>query len=151
MLTVSRQTLFILAAVVWHAGGIALLAKGASLVAEAESLQPEQDWQWVFAAAGLLLGTLKAHFLFSRFWHKNAARINALDSPRLWQFFRPGFFLMLALMILAGATMSRLAAGQYRPLIGVATLDLSLAIALLGSSLIFWRQQLTPVQTRANR
>jgi hypothetical protein len=151
MLTVSRQTLLILAAVVWHIGGIALLAKGISLIAEAETLQPGQHWQWIFASAGLLLGLLKARFLFSKFWHKNATRINALDSPRLWQFFRPAFFLMLALMIASGAALSRLAAGQYRPLIGVATLDLSLAIALLGSSLIFWRQQLIPIQTRDRR
>ncbi|MGD2077655.1 MAG: hypothetical protein PVH18_04705, partial [Chloroflexota bacterium] len=64
--------------------------------------------------------------------------------PQLWQFFRPRFFLMLAIMILAGATMSRLAAGHYPSLIGVATLDLSLAIALLGSGIIFWRQRLRP-------
>jgi hypothetical protein len=95
----------------------------------------------MFVVAGLLLGLLKARFLFSKFWHKNATRIDTLDEPRLWQFFRPGFFLMLAVMILAGATMSRLAAGHYQSLIGVATLDLSLAMALLGSGLIFWRQQ----------
>lgn len=148
MLTVSRHTLYILAAIVWHIGGIVLLAKAASLLAEAGSLRPEQNWQWIFVVVGLLFGLLKARFLFSRFWHKNAARIDALDQPRLWQFFRPGFFLMLAAMILAGATMSRLATGHYRSLIGVATLDLSLAIALLGSGLIFWRQQVLVAYTK---
>lgn len=141
MLTVSRRTLYILAAIVWHIGGIMLLVKAASLLAEAGSLRPEQDWQWIFVVVGLLLGSLKARFLFGKFWHKNSARIDALEQPQLWQFFRPGFFLMLAIMILAGATMSRLAEGHYRSLIGVATLDLSLAIALLGSGLIFWRQR----------
>ena len=141
MLTVSRRTLTTLAAIVWHIGGIVLLLKGVSLIGEADSLRPEQNWQWTFVVAGLLLGLLKARFLFSKFWHKNATRIDTLDEPRLWQFFRPGFFLMLAVMILAGATMSRLAAGHYQSLIGVATLDLSLAMALLGSGLIFWRQQ----------
>lgn len=142
MLTVSRRTLYILAAVVWHIGGIVLLLKAVSLINEADALRPDQNWQWVFIVIGLLLGSLKARFLFSRFWRKNAARIDTLDKPQLWQFFRPGFFLMLAVMILTGAMMSRLATGHYQPLIGVATLDLSLAIALLGSGLIFWRQRL---------
>lgn len=142
MLTVSRRTLYVLAAIVWHIGGIVLLLKAFSLLTEADSLRPEQPWQWVVVAAGLTLGLIKARFLFSKFWRRNAARIEALDEPQVWQFFRPRFFLMLAGMILAGATMSRLAAGHYRSLMGVATLDLSLAIALLGSGLIFWRQRL---------
>jgi len=141
LLIVSRHTLYILAAIVWHVGGIVLLVKAVSLFAEAGSLRPEQNWSWIVVIIGLVLGSLKARFLFSKFWHKNSARIDALDRPRPWQFFRPRFFLMLAIMILAGATMSRLATGHYPSLIGVATLDLSLAIALLGSGLIFWRQR----------
>lgn len=149
MLSVSRRTLRILAAVVWHVGGIVLLIKGASLITEAGSMRPEQNWLWIFVVVvALFLGSLKAQFLFSKFWRRNAARIDALDQPRLWQFFRPSFFLMLAIMILAGATMSRLAAGHYRSLIGIATLDLSLAIALLGSGLIFWRRRVLVAYAR---
>ena len=42
-------------------------------------------------------------------------------------------------MITAGATLSRLAHGDYAFLIGVTTLDLSLSTALLASSIFFWR------------
>ena len=49
--------------------------------------------------------------------------------------------LALAVMIAAGATLSRLAHGHYPLLIAVATLDLSLAVALLGSSTVFWKQK----------
>lgn len=142
MLNVSHRTLYILAAIVWHIGGVILLIKGASLLLEADSLRPEQNWQWLLVLVGLLVGLLKARYLFSKFCRKNLARIDALQEPRPWQFFRPRFFLMLAVMILAGATMSNLAEGHYRSLLGVATLDLSLAIALLGSGLIFWRERL---------
>jgi hypothetical protein len=151
MLTVSRRTLYVLAAIVWHVGGIVLLIKAATLLSEADSLKQDQQWLWIVVAVGLALGLFKARFLFSRFWHKNAARIEALDKPQVWQFFRPGFFLMLLVMILTGAMLSRLAAGHYRPLMGVATLDLSLAIALLGSGLIFWRQRLRLIYARASR
>ncbi len=140
-MTVSRRTLNILAAVVWHIGGFVLLIKAGSLLLEADSLRPEQNWQWIFVGIALLLGGLKARYLFSKSCRKNLARIKALDQPRIWQFFRPRFFLLLALMILTGAMLSRLAEGHYPSLIGVGALDLSLAIALLGSSIVFWQQR----------
>jgi hypothetical protein len=130
-----------MAAVVWHIGGIVLLIKAGTLLLEADSLRPEQNWQWVFVVVGLLLGALKARYLFSRSCRKNLVRIETLDQPRLWRFFRPRFFLLLALMILTGVTLSRMAQGHYQSLIGVGTLDLSLAIALLGSSIVFWQQR----------
>jgi hypothetical protein len=44
-------------------------------------------------------------------------------------------------MILAGATLSRLAHNNYAFLIGVGILDISIAVALLGSSYVFWKQK----------
>lgn len=141
MLVVSTRTLKILAALVWCVGGTLLLFKGGSLLVEADALQPEEGWPWLAAVAGLLLGGLKAKFLFNRSCQRNLDRIAALDRPRVWQFFRPGFFTALAVMILVGATLSRLAHNNYPFLIGVAILDLGIAIALLGSSHVFWKQK----------
>jgi hypothetical protein len=141
MLTVSTRSLNILAALVWYVGGIVLLLKGGSLLVEADALKPDQDWPWLAAVAGLFLGGLKAKFLFSKSCQKNLDRIAALDRRKIWQFFRPGFFVALTVMILAGATLSRLAHNNYPLLIGVATLDLGIAIALLGSSYVFWQQK----------
>ena len=141
MLVVSTRSLKILAALVWYVGGIVLLLKGGSLLVEADALKPEEDWPWLATVAGLFLGGLKAKYLFSETCRKSLDRIAALERPKLWQFFRPGFFVMLTLMILAGATLSRLAHNNYPFLIGVGTLDLSLATALLGSSYIFWKHK----------
>jgi hypothetical protein len=141
MLTVSTRSLNVLAALVWYAGGTVLLLKGGSLLAEAEALKPEQAWPWLATLAALLLGGLKAKYLFSKNCQNNLERIAALDQPRIWEFFRPGFFVALTVMIVAGATLSRLAHNNYPFLIGVAILDLSIAIALLGSSFVFWKQQ----------
>ncbi len=141
MLIASTRRLKILAALVWYVGGIVLLLKGSSLLVEAEALRPAQSWPWLAVVAGLLLGSLKAKYLFSKSCWKNLDRIAALEQPKLWQFFRPGFFVMLTVMILAGATLSRLAHNNYPFLIGVGALDLNLATALLGSSYVFWKHK----------
>jgi hypothetical protein len=141
MPTVSTRSLNIMAALVWYAGGVVLLIKGGSLLAEAEGLRPAVGWPWFAVATALLLGGLKARFLFSKSCETNLARIATLDRPRIWQFFKPGFFAALAAMILVGATLSRLAHNQYTFLIGVAILDLAIAFALLASSYVFWREK----------
>ncbi len=141
MLVASTRSLKILAALVWYVGGTLLLLKGSSLLIEADALKPEEGWPWLAAVAGLFLGGLKAKFLFNRSCQRNLDRIAALDSPRVWQFFRPGFFAILTVMILVGVTLSRLAHNNYPFLIGVAILDLGIAIALLGSSYVFWKQK----------
>lgn len=118
-----------------------MLLKGGSLLAEAEALRPELGWTWFAVAIALLFGGLKARFLFIRSCEKNLARIAALERPRIWHFFKPGFFAALLAMILVGASLSRLAHNQYALLIGVAILDLAIAFALLASSYVFWRER----------
>jgi uncharacterized membrane protein len=141
MAIVPAHILHILAALVWYAGGMALLLKGGSLLVEAEAIHPERIWPWLAGAMALLLGVLKARFIFGRSIKRNLARIAALDRPRVWQFFSPGFFVALAVMIAAGTSLSRLAHGNYAFLIAVAVLDLAIAVALLGSSIVYWQQR----------
>ena len=141
MAIVPAHILHILAALVWYAGGMALLLKGGSLLVEAEAIDPERIWPWLAGALALLLGGLKARFIFGRSIKRNLARIAALDQPRVWQFFSPGFFVALAVMIAAGTSLSRLAHGNYAFLIAVAVLDLAIAVALLGSSIVYWQQR----------
>lgn len=140
-LAISKRGLNILAALLWYIGGAVLLLKGISLLCEADALRPGQNWPWLAAVAGLFLGSLKATLLFSRSCQHNLDRISALDGPRIWQFYSPKFFVLLSVMILVGATLSRLAHNNYFLLIGVAILDLSIAVALLGSSYVFWKQK----------
>jgi hypothetical protein len=118
-----------------------LLLKGTSLLVEAEALHHGRAWPWLASLAGLLLGGVKGRVLFSKSCARNLDRIAALPGPKPWQFFRPQFFLFLALMIAAGATLSRLAQGSYPFLIAVAILDLSIAVALLGSSTVFFNRK----------
>lgn len=141
MLTVSTLTLNLLAALVWYIGGTVLLIKGSTLLVEAHILRPEIYWTWIAIAAGVCFGSLKGIFIFSKCCQNNLVRIRSLDQPKVWQIFRPWFFVFLAAMIATGATLSRLAHGNHYFLIGVAVLDFSIAIALLWSSYILWKQK----------
>ena len=141
MFSASPRTLKILAAVLWYSGAIILLTKGTSLLLEADSLQPGRNWTWMTIIMGLSIGWLKVKFIFSRACQKNLARIALLSSPKIWQFYRPGFLWFLVAMIILGSTLSRMAHGNYPFLIAMVTLDFSLATALFGSSHVFWRQQ----------
>ena len=140
-MAISARWLNLLAALVWYGGGIALVFKGGSLLLEAEALRPGLAWPWVGAGLALVLGGVQARFLFVRSCHKNLSRIAALERPRIWQFYAPRFFFFLALMIATGATLSRLAHGIYPFLIGVATVDLVVAVSLLGSSYVYWQRR----------
>ena len=140
-MAVSTRSLNILAAIIWYIGGTVLLLKGRSLLVDAGTLNPQQGWIWLAVIAAIFLGSLKAKFLFSKSCRKNLRRIATLNEPKIWQCFRPGFFVALIMMIAAGATLSKLAHNNYPFLIGVGMLDLSLAVALLGSSAVFWQQK----------
>jgi hypothetical protein len=131
----------ILAAAVWYVGGIMLVRKAVILLAEAEALRPDGNWPLFAVIAGVAVGLVKARFLFNKACRKNLARIDGLERPMLWGFFRPRFFFFLALMILAGVTLSKTSHGNYPLLIGVAALDLAIATALLASSAVFWRER----------
>ena len=137
-LIVSGKTLKILAAFLWYIGSIILMLKGNSLLSEAEMLKPEEGWPWQVVILGIFLGGMKAKFIFNKTCQKNLDRIDALVKPSIWQFFRIRFFAALTLMVLVGITLSVLAHNNYPMLISVALLDISIGIALLGSSYVFW-------------
>ena len=148
MFAASTRTLKILAAVLWYSGAIILLTKGTSLLLEADALQPGRHWTWLTVVLGLSIGWLKVKFIFRRACQKNLARIALLSEPRIWQFYRPGFLLFLVAMIILGSTLSRMAHGNYPFLIAMVILDFSLATALFGSSVVFWKQQAFKRHTR---
>ena len=139
MLAVSKSTLKIVSGLVWFSGAIVLLLKGASLFEQAIALKPGEAWSWLAVAAALLMGGVKARYLFGGFCRKNLNRIAALDDPQLWQAFRPGFYLFLTAMVLLGASLSGLAIESYPALMALVILDISIAVALLGSIWVFWQ------------
>lgn len=141
MFNASIQTLKLLASLVWYSGAIILSYKSISMLSEAHAINPDQLQTWLTIAAGLLLGVIKAKYLFTKVCFKNLNRIKALQKPKLWEFYRIRFFLFLITMILMGSFLSRQAHGNYSMLLSMALIEISLATALLGSSFCFWKKQ----------
>jgi len=135
----SARTLKILAVITWYIGGIILFFKGLSLIEEAAGMRQDSHWIWLAFLFGLFIGSIKIKFIFVKSCKKNLARIDLLENPKIWQFFRTGFFFFLILMILTGAALSKAAHGNYPFLISVSILDIALSTALLGSSYVFWQ------------
>ena len=138
---VSQRTLMITAAIIWYGGGISLLFKGGALIKNAYAIDAQSIWIYLSPILGIIIGLLKGRFLFSKSCEKNIKRIKALSVPRLRQCFRPGMLIFLAIIIPTGAWMSRAAAGNLTFLCLVGVLDLSIACALLSSSIVFWKYQ----------
>ncbi len=134
----SRHALRRVAAAIWFSGAVVLLAKGGQLLAQALELRPGEAWAWLTIPAGLLIGGLKTELIFEKACLRNLERIDRLTRPKIWMAYRPGFFVFLAAMIALGATLSRIAVGNYSGLMAMAVLDFSLATALLASGRLFW-------------
>jgi hypothetical protein len=135
---VSHSLLKVLAAVTWYIGGGVLLYKGSGYLVEAAG---SGSWQpaAIAGALGVAAGVLRGRTMFLKACRRNLARIDALERPRAWQFFRPGFFAALVLMISGGVLLSRVAATGYWGAVIVGALELVIALGLLTSSTAFWR------------
>jgi len=140
MLKTSQKTLIFFAGAVWYIGGFMLLRSGILLIIQARSLQSTDLWPWLFIVGGIGLGSFQALTIFTRSCRKNIQRIHGLKDPRIWQFFRPGFFLALAGMITGGILLDTVSQGRYFFMLGVAAVDFTLTISLLGSSFVFWTE-----------
>jgi len=137
----STRTLKMLAAFIWYGGAIALLFKGGALLAEAFALRPNFVGPWSIVVVGVVFGGLKARFFFSGVCRKNLLRIESLEQPQVWQFFRKRFLFFLLLMIVLGISLSRWAHHRYVFLLCVSALDLSISVALMSSSYMFWEKR----------
>lgn len=138
----SKKTLVFLAALVWYIGAAMLFRSGLELLFQARELRPTSSWHWLFIGLGIVLGIIQARTIFSRSCRRNIQRICSLETPRLWDFFHPRFFLALMVMISAGILLDMYSQGIYFFMLFVAGLDIALTISLLGSSLIFWKEKL---------
>lgn len=135
---VSRSALKALAAVTWYVGGGVLLYKGGGYLVHAGGTGAVVP-PVLAGLAGLTIGLLRGRTMFLEACRRNLRRIEGLDEPRVWQFFRPGFFAALALMIAGGAALAWVAGTGYWGEVVVGGLELVIATALLTSSIAFWR------------
>ncbi len=140
MLTTTSNTLIKLAALVWYTGVVVLIAKSSALFLEALKGGADQLFILMAILCGIVIGKIKAKYLFYNIGKKNIDRINLLTNPKLWQFYRKRFFVFLFLMLALGKYLSGVAHGENMALIALAVLELSIAFALFLSSHCFWKK-----------
>lgn len=133
---VSRSLLKALAALTWYVGGGVLLFKGTGYLVQAGGAGPTLP-AVLSGILGVTGGMLRGRTMFVRACRRNLRRIEALHEPRIWQFFRPGFFAALAVMIAGGAVLAWLAETGYWGAVLVGGLELVIATALVTSSVAF--------------
>ncbi len=139
ILNTSHLKLRRLAALVWYTGILVLAVKSSSLMLEIDKEGIHRFWIILAFGSGILIGWVKAKYMFGKLCLENLKRIYALKKPRIWQFYRPRFFVFLCLMISLGNYLPRLFQENNLMLILLAILELSIAVALLISSHCFWK------------
>ncbi|MCW8854861.1 MAG: hypothetical protein OQK76_12080 [Gammaproteobacteria bacterium] len=132
------RTLKILAALVWYSGFVVLYIKSSILFVEAHKINDNLTWTWLAVAIGFAAGAIKSKYLFRNLCIKNLKRINTLEQPKIWQFYRMPFLIFLFSMIVLGLFLSQWIHGNYAMLLTMAVIELSIATALLTSSHCFW-------------
>jgi len=140
MFIVSKNMLKIVAGMIWYAGSLVLILKATSLLNDAMDIHAHLHWYWSAIAIGIVIGLVKSKFIFIRSCRKNLERIASLDVPKLWQSYKISFYFTLSIMIFAGGMLSNFAQGNFNFLVSVAILDISIGVALLSSSFVFWKK-----------
>ncbi len=130
-----------LTAAIWYGGGFVLLWKAGELLQGAMLIRPGAVLPWVTVIGSTSIGIFKARYLFGGVCRKNLRRIESLTKPKIWQCYRKRFFIFLFFMIVGGMLLSAWSQDRYMMLLGVAALDLSIGVALLTSSVVFWKKK----------
>lgn len=141
MFNTNSSTLIKLAALVWYTGVIVLIAKSSMLLFEVHKGNTSLRYILMAVFCGIIIGKIKAKYMFYNICKKNIDRINLLTHPKLWQFYRKRFFVFLFSMIALGKFLAGVAQGNNTALIALAVLELSIAFALLLSSHCFWERK----------
>ncbi len=133
-----RRALRLLAMLVWYVGFVALAIKSYRLFSQAYQIDSDIYKLIGFMLLAFVLSLLKTRYIFTKSCRNNLSRIDALENPRIWQFYRVGFFIFLLIVISLGAWLSRMASGDYYFLVSVGVVDMALSLALLFSSYVFF-------------
>jgi len=140
-MTVSHKLLLSIAALIWFTGGLFLLFKGYDLIAGAYTVRQNIPAPAAFLLAGLLLGIIKAVFIFNKSSIENIERIRKLDRPEVWQFYKPGLQVFLIIIIPSGIMLSKFSSGTFYPALSVGAVDISIGTALIISGFQYFKKR----------
>ena len=140
-MTVRRSTRAKLAALLWHAVGVLLMAWGIRFVLRDWPRAPETTLALV--TLGLLLGSAKGLFVFQKVARKTLVRIQEQgEDGFVLKMFRPIVWLIIPLMIGLGITLRHLADQGMIHYNLLAAIYLGVAAGMHLGALPYWRHSL---------
>ena len=142
---VNKNSLYVLAGSVWALVGLFLMIRGAAMYQTALDTQnASQTALGISIAISVILGIIKGRFVLSKTARRNKSRIDRLEQPlKVHHVYAKSFYFMIAGMILLGVTLRTFNEylGGY---VVVAAIYCGIGLALMVSSLVYWKQDPLP-------
>lgn len=135
----SKNTLIAIAGSLWGAIGLFLIYRGTGLFQLAVQEQHSTQTAIIYSLlAGIVIGSVKGHFVLSKTARRNKSRIQGLDVPvKIHHTFSKPFYGLIAGMMLLGYLMRTLNTyiGGY---VVVAAIYCGIGLALIVGSRVYW-------------
>ncbi len=142
----NKNSLYALAGSLWALVGLFLIVRGAVMYQTALDTQnASQTALAVSITLSVLLGIIKGRFVLSKTARRNKSRIDSLEEPlKVHHVYTKSFYFLIAGMILLGVTLRTFNEylGGY---VVVAAIYCGIGLALMVSSLVYWKPNPQPV------
>lgn len=142
----NKNRLYTLAGTVWGLVGLFLVVRGAIMYQAALDTQnASQTALAVSIAVSIILGTVKGRFVLSKTARRNKSRIESIEEPlKIYHVYAKSFYILIIGMIglgIALRTWNEYLGGY----IVVGAIYCGIGLALMVSSLVYWKTEPQPV------
>ncbi len=141
----NKNSLYALAGSIWGLVGLFLMIRGVTLYQTAlETQNATQTALAISIAISIIVGVAKGRFVLSKTARRNKLRIENIEGPlKIHHVYAKSFYILIAGMILLGVSLRTFNEylGGY---VVVAAIYCGIGLALMVSSLIYWKQDAQP-------
>ena len=141
----NKNNLYTLAGSIWGLVGLFLVIRGAIMYQAAlETQNATQTALAISIAISIIIGVVKGRFVLSKTARRNKSRIENIEGPlKIYHVYAKSFYILIAGMIALGVTLR-----TYNESLGgyvvVAPVYCGIGLALIVSSLVYWKSESQP-------
>ena len=141
----NKNSLYALAGSLWALVGLFLIIRGAIMYQAALDTQKASQTALIISIIiSIIVGVAKGRFVLSKTARRNKSRIESIDEPlKIHHVYAKSFYFLIAGMILLGVSLRTFNEylGGY---IVVAAIYCGIGLALMVSSLVYWKADAPP-------